>query len=155
MPLEVQVIKRPPNAVQFWDMIERLLPRVLRPVAARMQARAPRGKTGKLSRRIDVVIRRVNAGLIQGVEALFVTGVPYGHLVERGHRIVGRGPTRKGRRLSREERKLLRRALLQRRLSGGRFVPGTHFAEHTLREERGAVVQGIESGLTQEMLRAV
>lgn len=156
MPLEVTIIKRPPTAVQFWDMLQRLMPKVLGPVAVRMQARAPRGKTGKLSRRIDLRVVRVNAGLIQGLQVDFVTGVPYGHLVERGHRIIARGPQRKGQTLTRAVRKQLRSALLQRRAAGGKgFVPGVHFALRSFQEARGEIVQGLEARLRQEVDRAV
>lgn len=154
MPLEVTVVKRLPTGAQFWDAVQKVLGKTLDPIAAQMAARAPKGRTGKLSRRIAVVLKRMNSGLIQGVEADFVTGVKYGHLVERGHRIVARGPNRRTR-MTREERRDLRRALLRRRLQAQGFVPANPFAENVLKEQRSGIITGIESGLKQEIDRAV
>jgi hypothetical protein len=98
MPLDVVVIERKPvpDGRRFWDVVRGILPRSALATAAKMQARAPRGKSGKLSRRVDVRVKPVNQGLVQGVEADFIVTVPYGHLVGGGHRIIPRGPARKG-----------------------------------------------------------
>ena len=151
MPLDVQVIERRPvpDGRRFWDVVAGLLPRAARPTASRMQLRAPHGKTNKLSRRVDVRVTRVNQGLVQGVGVDFIVAVPYGHLVARGHRIIARGAQRQGLKLSKGERATRRTALLRRRGQGSTgFVPANPFASATLQEEEGAIVRGIEQGLT-------
>lgn len=150
MPLEIAVIERQPvpDGTRFWDAVMRILPVALASTAARMQLRAPRGKTGKLSRRIQIRTVRVNQGFVQGVEGQFVVAVPYGHLVARGHRIIARGAQRKGLRLSKTERKTRRTALLRRRAAGAiGFVPADPFALQTLTEDRALMIQRIETGL--------
>lgn len=151
MPLDVQVIERRPvpDGRQFWGVVAGILSRALRSTAATMQGRAPHGKTGKLARRVDVRVTRVNQGLVQGVQADFIVAVPYGHLVSRGHRIIARGAPRQGIKLSKGERATRRTALLRRRGAGAiGFVPANPFATATLQEDEGHIVQGIEQGLT-------
>ena len=151
MPLEVVVIERrpAPDGQRFWDAVGRILSPATRGTAAKMQARAPRGKTGKLSRRVDVRVARVNQGFVQGVEIDFIVGVPYGHLVARGHRTIARGKQRKGLRLSKGERATRRSALLERRGRGALgFVPANPFASQTLAEDQGTLVRAVEDGLT-------
>jgi hypothetical protein len=151
MPLEIAVIERRPvpDGQRFWDTVARILSRATRSTAAKMQARAPHGKSGKLSRRVDVRVTRINQGFVQGVEADFIVAVRYGHLVARGHRIVARDAQRKGLRLSKGERATRRSALLERRGRGSLgFVPANPFAAGTLQEDQGSIVQAIEDGLT-------
>jgi hypothetical protein len=149
MPFEVSVIERNPvpEGRRFWDVVRGILPRVTTPTAQKMQARAPKGRSHKLSRRVDVRVVPVNQGIVQGVEAQFVVAVPYGHLVARGHRIVGRGPQRKGLPLSRAERASRRSALKLRRVTATGFVPPNPFALASLAEDRAQIVTGIEQGL--------
>jgi len=159
MPLEITVIERRPvpDGQRFWDTVTQILSRATRGTAAKMQARAPVGKTGKLARRVDVRVSRVNQGFVQGVEIDFIVGVPYGHLVARGHRIIARGPGREGagggrtgpRGRLQGRRGELRSALLERRGRGSLgFVPANPFASATLQEDQGSLVQAIERGLT-------
>jgi hypothetical protein len=151
MPFEVVVIERRPvpDGQRFWDRVADLLKRVSVGTAAKMQTQAPVGKTGKLARRVDVRVSRVNQGFVQGVALDFIVAVPYGHLIARGHRIVARGEQRKGLRLSKGERAMRRSALLERRSRGSLgFVPANPFASATLQEDQGAIAQGIEQGLT-------
>jgi hypothetical protein len=156
MPLDVQVIERQPvpTGTRFWDAVMRIVPLAFAPTATRMQLRAPRGKTGKLARRVQVRAKRVSQGFIQGVEVQFIVGVPYGHLVAQGHRIIARGEQRKGLKLSTVDRTKRRTALKRRRAAGAAgFVPANPFATQTLAEDRAAAIGRIESGL--RALRAV
>lgn len=147
MPLQVAVISRPPTAGKFWDVMLRIVPRALAGTAARMAATAPHGKTGKLSRRVDVRVRRINQGLVQGVQADFVVGVRYGHLVVRGHRNIPRGPGRRG-----ANKGVLRSALKARRSAGATgFTPGNPFADQAFTQSRSAVIATIERMLAQEV----
>ena len=155
MSLEVVVVKNLPTTQQFWGAIQRVVPRSFAATVARIRARAPHGKTGKLARVINVRVTPSNAGGVfgSGVQVEFVTAAPYGHLVERGHRIVARGQQRKGFRLSKDERRTRRSALLTRRASAQRFVPGQHFALQAFMETRTQAVAMVESGLKQELDR--
>jgi len=175
MPLDVQVIERQPvpDGIRFWDAVTRILPLALAATATRMQLRAPRGKSGKLARRVDVRAVRVNQGFVQGVEAQFVVAVPYGHLVTGGHRIIPRGPERgavtgsktvirnrlRGGFVASESvsvpvRETRGVALRRRRAAGSiGFVAGNPFALQTIAEDRAALIQRIETGLGS--LRAV
>lgn len=165
MPLEVTVIERQPVPAgqRFWDTVGRILPRTVLSTAAKMRQRAPVGKTGKLSRRVDIRVVRVSQGFVQGVEVQFGVGVPYGHLVSAGHRIIARGRTqlsvttvgiskRTGRQTVRTRlgRNIFARTELKERRLGGAIgvVPGNPFATGTLQEDAGAIVRGIEQGLT-------
>lgn len=178
MPLDVQVIERKPvpDGRRFWDVVAGLLSRAARPTATRMQLRAPHGKTGKLARRVDVRVVRVNQGLVQGVQLDFIVAVPYGHLVTGGHRIIPRGRSRGtrgavigskqltvtrhwltlgGQEATRQEvvtravRSTRRAELLQRRGRGSiGFVPANPFASATLQETEGQIVRAVEDGLT-------
>ena len=167
MPLDVQVIERQPvpDGRRFWDVLAGLLSRAARPTAARMQHRAPHGKTGKLSRRVDVRVVRVNQGFVQGVQLDFIVAVRYGHLVAGGHRIIARGPTRKQVSITTERistrtgRQVIstrlgfdptsRIQLAQRRGRGALgFVPANPFASATLQEDDGRIVRAVEDGLT-------
>lgn len=175
MPLDVQVVERQPvpDGMRFWDVVTRMLPLALAPTAARLQLRAPRGKTGKLARRVDVRAVRVSQGFVQGVEAQFIVPVRYGHLVTGGHRIIPRGPARgvvigsktvirnrlRGGFVASESVSMpvreTRGVALRRRLAAGSigFVPGNPFALQTVAEDRAALIQRIETGLGS--LRAV
>lgn len=151
MPLDVQVIERTPvpDGRRFWDVVAGLMSRVTRATAGKMQARAPHGKSGKLSRRVDVRVVRVNQGFVQGVQADFVVAVPYGHLVSRGHKIIARGAQRKGLKLTKADRATRRTALLRRRGEGAiGSVPANPFATGALQEDEGQIVRGIEQALT-------
>lgn len=114
---------------RWQDALERALPIAYQPVLSESQSRAPRGRTGKLAASVRLQIRRISQGLIAGIEVLLGTGVRYGHLVERGHQIIPRGPSRSGR-LTRGRRAELRSGLKVRRAQGAvGFVPGRPFME--------------------------
>lgn len=165
MALDVVMVKRLPTPSDFWDALMRIVPRALTPTAAKLRSRAPRGKTGKLSRGFDVRARRISQGLVQGVQAEIGARVPYGHLVAAGHRIVARGPGRRvigdlekmgpwGVSRARGIRTSLRRSLKARRLAGAiGFVPGHPFEDQTWQEDRGNVVRLIERLLAQDVTR--
>ncbi|HWO88451.1 MAG TPA: HK97-gp10 family putative phage morphogenesis protein [Gemmatimonadales bacterium] len=109
------------------QMSERVLSGALRAAAADVEAeirsRAPvasarhrRGKQpGELLRSIRTTVEWQSSE-----EARVSVGprVPYGHLVEAGHAIVPRGPTRRGRKLGKEGRARLRALLKARQASG-------------------------------------
>ena len=152
----------------WWRAIERNVPRALTPVAAAMKAAAPKGKSGKLSRNFEVISRRVSQGFIQGVEADIVTKVPYGHLVERGHKIIARGPGRRVLRdlekiggpwataRLREKRAAFRRSLKERQAAGAiGFVQGRFFGQRTLEDRREQVLSLLGSLVMQDVARAV
>lgn len=151
MPLEVAVIERHPvpEGRKFWDVVAGLAARGAQVTARKIQSRAPVGKSGKLSRRVDVRVTRVNQGFVQGVQLDFIVAVPYGHLVSRGHRIIARGEQRLGLKLSKADRASRRAGLLRRRGAGAiGFVPPNPFATATLQEDEGQIVRAIEQGLT-------
>lgn len=156
MSLEVFVapeLERALNPDRWWQAIERNTPRALMPVASAMRGTAPRGKSGKLARGFSVIARRVSQGLIQGVEANIVTKAPYGHLVERGHRNVPRGPQRKGLKLSRQRRKELKVALEARRTGATGFTPGVFFGQEALESRREQVLSLLGRLVMQELGR--
>lgn len=147
MSLEVEVLKDIPTGQQMWDALGRIIPRAFAGTATRMAAAAPRGKTGKLSRRVQVVAKRISQGFVQGVEADFGVGVPYGHLVTKGHKIIARGPGRKG-----ANKGALRTQLKNRRGAGALgFVPGNPFAERVFNQDRANAIRLIEEGLKQDL----
>ena len=113
------------------EKLRRLTPEVIRsaigfaaqtalaPVVADAQSRAP-VRTGKLRQSVQLKTR-TNIGQ---VEVTLGTGVPYGHLLERGHNIVARGPNRKGLAAG-----VAARGLTQRRKQGASgFVAARPFA---------------------------
>lgn len=173
MSLQVTVVNRPPDAEQFWAAMGRVVPRSLGGTAAKMAATAPHGKSGKLGRRVDIIARRVNQGLIQGIEVLFGVGVRYGHLVAGGHRIIARGAASghgqvigqktvirnrlRGGAVASEKvivpvRETRRAALLRRRGEGAiGFVPGNPWAVAVFQEDQPGNVQLIERGLAQDV----
>lgn len=156
MSLEVFVapeLERALNPDRWWQALERNAPRALVPVANAMRATAPKGKSGKLSRGFSVIAKRVSQGLIQGIEADIVTKVPYGHLVERGHKNVPRGPQRKGLKLSRQRRKELKVALESRRAGATGFTPGVFFGQRTLEARREQVLSLLGRLVMQELGR--
>lgn len=119
----VEKIQRALDANRWWQAIERHAPRAFTSMIPALKAAAPKGKTGKLSRGFDIRAKRIAQTLISGVEVDIGARVPYGHLVERGHQIIARGPGRKG-----SKRGVLRKALKARRLAGSQgFVPGRFF----------------------------
>lgn len=145
----VPELRRALDADRWWAAIERHAPRALVPVANAMRSAAPKGKTGKLARGFDVRAKRINQGFIQGVEVDIGARVPYGHLIERGHRIIARGPGRKG-----GKKGALRKALKARRLAGGQgFVSGTFFARTTMENLSGQTISLLERLLRQDLLR--
>lgn len=135
----------------FWAAIVRLIPRALVPILVDMKARAPRGRTGKLGRGFDVQLEPVAQGLVQGVEATIGARVPYGHLIERGHRVIARGPSRKGRKLVRGARRALK---LRRQAGGIGFVAPRPFALPAVVAQETSTVALIEQLLAQEIERA-
>lgn len=138
----------------FWAAIERLIPRAFLPVTVDMRGRAPRGRSGKLGRGFDVQVRRVAQGFVQGILAVIGARVPYGHLVEFGHRIIARGPGRKGLK-NRLQRGQARTALKARRLAGPRgFVSPRPFAEPSVVAHEAQTVDLIERLLEDELSRA-
>lgn len=157
MSLEVFIIdgldalKRATDPDRWWAALERNAPRAFAPMAKAIQSAAPKGRTGKLSRGFDVRAKRISQGFIQGVQVDIGARVPYGHLVERGHRIIARGPGRKGGRLG-----VLRKALKARRLAGGTgFVPGQFFAQRTFDVQGEQVLGLLVKLLEQELGRVV
>lgn len=138
---------------RYWSALLRILPRAMTPVLVAMRAAAPRGETGKLSRGFDVRVQPIRQGLIYGIEVDVGARVPYGHLVEFGHRIVPRGPQRKGLKLSRARRKELRTRLQSRQLQARGQVAGVGFAVSTLQARQGQVIGLVERLLEQEMQR--
>ncbi|MGH2406183.1 MAG: HK97 gp10 family phage protein, partial [bacterium] len=120
MPLETVLIDGLPelsrklDAVAWWQHLERIIPRALTPVLVEARARMPRGRTGKLLRGgLETRTERRQGGIQVAVGAR----VPYGHLVEAGHRLVARGGGR-GFAPSRRRRAELRSALKARRARG-------------------------------------
>lgn len=170
MSLEVFVAPELERALEpsvWWTAIERNVPRALAPVAVAMKGTAPKGKTGKLSRGFDIRAKRVNQGFIQGVQAEIGSRTPYGHLVERGHQIIARGPGRKvlgdlekfgswGTARLREKRAAFRSALKARRAAGPiGFVPGRFFGRGTMESHRGQIMSLLERLVIQDVARAV
>lgn len=172
MSLETFVIEGIPplakalDGERFWALIERHAPRAMSSVANRLKGLAPKGKSGKLSRGFDVRAKRIRQGLIQGIQVDIGARVPYGHLVERGHNVIPRGPGRKGLsavalsekgprgKLLRGRRAELRKALLARRASGpiGR-VPGRFFARSELTRSAGEVMSLLGRLVMQDLRR--
>jgi hypothetical protein len=100
------------------------------PLVEEARAAAP-VRTGKLAASIRVEMRDKGADF----EVLLGTGVPYGHLVERGHRIAARGgdvrtPTPRS----------------DPRVGGGMVLPRP-FAEPAFRANEAAVIDAIERNL--------
>lgn len=130
---------------------------ILRPVIRDARQRAPVGKTGKLRRGIRMRVR-VKRDLI---EVMMLLTAPHGHLVDRGHKIVARGPSRTGLgdrsddTLSLRRRRIaLRSGLLSRRASGGRgFVAGRRFVRAALEAQGGE--RGLANRLQAELSRAL
>lgn len=156
MSLETFVISGVPelsralDGDRWWAAIERHAPRALAPVVHSLRAAAPKGKTGKLSRGFDTRTKRINQGFIQGVQVDIGARVPYGHLVERGHKIIPRGPQRKGRPRSRS----FAVALKARRAAGSRgFVPGRFFARDAVEAGRAQTMSLLERLVAQDLLR--
>src|SRR5206468_11852905 len=86
--------------------------------------------------------------LIRGFEVRIGAAEPYGHLASEGHEIVPRGPSRSGRKLTRERRAEFRANLRARRSAGGAgFVPGTGFAERVWDAGRETVIARLEAGI--------
>lgn len=155
MSLETFVISGVPelsralDGLRWWDAIERHAPRALTPIVSGLRAVTPKGKTGKLSRGFDMRTKRISQGLIQGVQVDIGARVPYGHLIERGHQIIPRGPSRKG-----GKKGALRKALKARRLAGSRgFVPGRFFARRALEAGRAQTLSLLERLIAQDLLR--
>ena len=172
MSLVVEVLKDLPTGRELWGVIQRVVPRAFAVTAARMQALAPRGKTRKLSRRVDIRVTPSHAGGIfgGGVQVDFVTGVPYGHLVTEGHDVIARGPTRRqvsittariskhtGRQVTTTRFGFdpMSRILLAKRRAAGAIgrVPGNPFAQLALQETRAQAIANVEAGLKQELDR--
>jgi hypothetical protein len=164
---------------RWWAAIERNAPRAAAPILRALQAAAPKGRTGKLSRGFDARTKRIQQGFVQGVQLDIGSRVPYGHLVERGHKIIPRGPTRfrRGignvsamsgaqllellnrvgvaefqRRGALQKKSSARADLLRRRAGGPQgFVPGQFFAQRTFEAGRDQMVSLLERLLEQEL----
>jgi hypothetical protein len=138
------------NPVLWYAALERVAPRALVLLAADLRGRAPRGRTGKLARGFDVRARRIDRGLVQGVQAEVGARVPYGHLVAEGHRVIPRGPARSG--TTRSQRASLRSGLKARRAAGAiGFVPGNPFVLQAVAERGPQVIAVLERLLMQEL----
>lgn len=148
---DVRKLQRMLTPARYWEALERIIPRALTPALSAMRDAAPRGRTGKLSRGFDVRLKRVQQGLIHGLEVDVGARVPYGHLVHGGHRIVARGPQRKG--LTRARRGELRSALKERRLSPHGRVLGYPFAFQVLQRQLPQAIGLIEKLLLRELER--
>jgi len=145
----VPELQRALDPNRWWAAIERNAPRALAPVVNAMRSAAPKGRTGKLARGFDTRTKRINQGLIQGVQVDIGSRVPYGHLVERGHKIIARGPGRSG-----AKKGALRTALKARRSAGAiGFVAGRFFGQRTLQARGAQVMSLLERLLAQELLR--
>src|SRR5262245_22775974 len=94
---DIRRLQRMLGPARYWQELERNIPRAMTRVLVALRAAAPRGKTGKLGGRFEVKIKPVSQalGLINGLHLDIGAVVPYGHLVELGHRIIPRGPQRK------------------------------------------------------------
>lgn len=145
---------------RWWEAIERHASRAMIPVARAMANAAPKGKSGKLGRGFDVRTQRIRQGLIQGVQVDIGARVPYGHLVERGHKIVPRGRGSKvvtrhrllgGFVITEQVRQRSRggASLKTRRAGASGFVPGRFFGERTFRSQADQVV-GLLSRLLEQ-----
>jgi len=139
---------------RWWAALERNAPRALTPVVRSLRAAAPKGRTGKLGRRFETRTKRIRQGFIQGVEVGIGALVPYGHLVESGHNIIARGPTRKGKKLTRAARASARTGLKERRAAGAiGHVPGVFFALKALQSRREEVLSLLGRLVMQEISR--
>jgi hypothetical protein len=161
---------------RWWAALLGIAPRALTPTAAKLKSRAPRGRSGKLSRGFDVRAKPIHQGFIQGVQAEIGARVSYGHLVTRGHQVIARGRGRgtKGAQIGNRtvtrnrmrggfvvsERVTLavrstRAAELKARRAAGAlgFVPGNPFAEQTFLEDRVQIIRLIEKLLEQDVSR--
>ena len=152
MPPLQQIVQ----TVGITEMITKLDPQLFRetvkavggdavaPVVEAVAASAPQ-RSGKLARSVRSETRSRGPDL----EVVVGTGVPYGHLVDRGHRlVVGGATTRATTALGRL------RAFQSGRFTGREigFVPGRHFAEAGLRRAEhasGGVVEALETNLQQ------
>lgn len=152
---------RATDPARWWEAIARHAPRAMIPLARAMANAAPKGRTGKLSRGFDVRAQRIQQGLIQGVQVDIGSRVPYGHLVERGHRIVPRGRgfkltirnrLRGGFVISEEIRQRSRggQSLKARRAGATGFVPGRFFGARTFASQGDQVIGLLERLLEQD-----
>jgi hypothetical protein len=129
----------------------------LEPVVENARALASR-RSGKMSKSIRLQTRHN----IEQVEVTLGTGVPYGHLIEKGHFIVPRGPSRRGLGKPRDDtaeqakqRRQLRSGLRERQERGLRareqglqgFVKARAFAEPAYRAHEGAVRDVFEQSM--------
>jgi hypothetical protein len=130
---------------------------IMEPIRRDARRFAPKGKMGKLKRGIrwQARVRR------DAVEFALLLGAPHSHLVDRGHRIVPRGPGRKGLGdrsrdtiAQRQRRIRLRGALLGRRAAGGRgFVLGRQFTLKALQANGGVpgIVRTLQGILVRQL----
>lgn len=73
---DVRKLQRMLTPARYWEALERIIPRALTPALSAMRDAAPRGRTGKLSRGFDVRLKRVQQGLIHGLEVDVGLGCP-------------------------------------------------------------------------------
>lgn len=113
---------------------------LVEPIRKTLRRIAPRGRTGKLRRAFRVRIR-TRVGEVE----VAIVAAPHAHLVDRGHAIIPRGPSRQGLGLASQDtlsqrrlRGRLRGALLSRQSGGSQgFVPGRQFTLKALQAHGG------------------
>lgn len=131
-----------------FDTIEAAVPSAFQPLLVELASTAPVASGKMAAAGFQAVARRVNAGLVQGVEVSVGSGIPYTHLPGFGHDIIGRGPSRKGRKLKRAQRAAMRSALKARRAVGPiGHVPASNWIEPAVEKAGPAVTAAIEEKL--------
>lgn len=108
----------------------------LRPVASLAAALAPR-RTGALAASV-----RSSVGNRRGeITGAIISGMPYGHLVEEGHRIVTGGRVQRAGRFT----PLSKIGRFKGSITGQ--VPGQHFARMAFETDQGGVTAAVEAEL--------
>jgi len=154
-PADVRRLQGMLSPENYLRALRRILPRAHAGVLSAIQAAAPHGKSGKLARGFDVRVVTETRALLRGLEVQILARVPHGHLVHEGHRIVARGPQRKGLKLTGARRRELRNELKARRLEVRGRVPGNPFAGRVLQQQQGQVLAFVERELPRELEAAV
>lgn len=129
----------------FREVMIRALPEAFEPARSAIQAAAPRGKTGKLSRRI---VTKVGARRGSSLSVTIRSGAGYASLVETGHRLVAGGKISRAHTLGGHIHEAL----------SGRFkgrvvghVPPHPFAEPAFRTTEAAVTAILERRLVEAL----
>jgi hypothetical protein len=172
---DVRKLQRMLTPSRFWSALERILPRALTPVLVEMKSVAPRGKTQKLARGFDLRLKRIEQGLIHGLQVDVGARKPTGHLVHEGHRIIARGRSRgtlgpqigtkivtrnrlRGGFVISEPKTLAvrstRSAELKKRRAAGPIgrVPGNPFAFRVMAQRQAQTIGFIEKLLVRELV---